>query len=393
MMKATVRLGDIAREDRRTILPKSKEALSRPFLGLEQIEPATGRILSYENSSAEITSNSFAFDTSHVLYGKLRPYLNKVAVPDRAGRCSTEIIPLLPNGISREFLAFLLRTDRVVAAAMKEKTGSRMPRANINVVLNTEFSIPVSDKEQTGIANRLESAFSAISSARKALELRMVDVKSLYNLVLSRELSSEHILSRVNKVLTLGEHCSKIGSGSTPRGGDKTYIDNGIPLIRSQNVLMRSFTRQGLAHIASDTHADMAGTVVQPGDVLLNITGASIGRVCLVPDDVCPANVNQHVSIIRCTDRIDPRFLMLLLSSPEFQKNIDKTQAGGTRQALTKADIMRFHIPAIEIDEQRALAAKLIRQLRAIDEIHAASRLQLQSVNLMPQRLLAEIFE
>lgn len=92
--------------------------------------------------------------------------------------------------------------------------------------------------------------------------------------------------------LKLGDHCEKIGSGSTPRGGHKSYVSNGIPLIRSQNVLMRSFTTAGLARITHETHAEMAGTKVQPGDVFLNITGASIGRVCVVPDEICPANVN-----------------------------------------------------------------------------------------------------
>jgi type I restriction enzyme S subunit len=188
--------------------------------------------------------------------------------------------------------------------------------------------------------------------------------------------------------LKLADHCEKIGSGSTPRGGHKSYVPIGIPLIRSQNVLMRSFTRDGLAFITQRTHEEMAGTEVSPGDVLLNITGASIGRVCVVPDDVCPANVNQHVCIVRCGRRIVPQFLMLYLSSPAFQKLIDDTQAGGTRQALTKADIEDFEIPELDVDTQRDLAAALIAQLREIDTARHATEQQLADLLIMPDKLL-----
>ena len=142
-----VSIGDIAIEDRCIVSPNSKEAAERPYLGLEQIEPNTGEILSYDVSSAEGKSTTFAFDETHVLYGKLRPYLNKVALPDRRGRCSTEIIPLKPNGVDRHLLAVLLRTDKVINAVMSEKTGSRMPRADMDVLLGLEVSIPESEDE------------------------------------------------------------------------------------------------------------------------------------------------------------------------------------------------------------------------------------------------------
>jgi hypothetical protein len=132
MRLKTVILGDIAILDRVIVSPESSEATVRSYLGLEQIASGTGHILSYETNSAEGKSTTFAFDDSHVLYGKLRPYLNKVAVPDRVGRCSTEIIPLKPQGVDREYLALLFRSEQVVKAAMLDKTGSRMPRADMD---------------------------------------------------------------------------------------------------------------------------------------------------------------------------------------------------------------------------------------------------------------------
>src|SRR5437763_11739980 len=111
----------------------------------------------------------------------------------------------------------------------------------------------------------------------------------------------------------LGDVAIKIGSGLTPRGGSASYQNSGIPLIRSQNVHINHFSRDGLAYISTEQDAAMSGTRVQPGDVLLNITGASIGRVCVVPRDLCPANVNQHVAIVRLNRSMDPTFLVLHL--------------------------------------------------------------------------------
>ena len=197
----------------------------------------------------------------------------------------------------------------------------------------------------------------------------------------------------MSNFLRLGDHCLKIGSGSTPSGGHKSYVANGIPLIRSQNVLMRSFSNEGLARITPATHQDMAGTEVKPGDVLLNITGASIGRVCVVPDAMCPANVNQHVCIIRCGPLIEPLFLMLYLSAPSFQKLIDDTQAGGTRQALTKSDIEDFEIPALSLREQKTLAEHLMHVLNAIDQGREAAATQLKEFKLLPAKILTKAFD
>ena len=97
----------------------------------------------------------------------------------------------------------------------------------------------------------------------------------------------------------IGEVCSKTGSGSTPRGGQAAYKHAGIPFLRSQNVYDDGLRLEDVAFIDADTHARMAGTQVRPKDLLLNITGGSIGRCCRVPDDFGEANVSQHVAILR----------------------------------------------------------------------------------------------
>ncbi len=184
----------------------------------------------------------------------------------------------------------------------------------------------------------------------------------------------------MNKKIRLGNVALKIGSGQTPTGGSAVYQDTGIPLIRSQNVLMTAFSADGLAYISEQQDQQMAGSRVCPNDVLLNITGASIGRVCIAPPKICPANVNQHVCIVRCGDDIDPHYLMFLLASPTFQDFIWEIQAGGTRQALTKQIVEDFLIPEVSIQEQRRIAQELKAQLAVVEEARRAAQAQVDAL-------------
>lgn len=159
---------------------------------------------------------------------------------------------------------------------------------------------------------------------------------------------------------------SKVGSGATPKGGEAVYKPSGIPLIRSMNVVFFGFKRDGLAFI-DDAQADALKNVeVKPQDVLLNITGASIGRVTLAPKEMDGARVNQHVCIIRPTDVLDPRFLNAYLSSPEMQDRIWSDNYGVTRQALTKQQILGFEIPLPPLKEQKRIADKLVAVLARV---------------------------
>jgi type I restriction enzyme S subunit len=163
--------------------------------------------------------------------------------------------------------------------------------------------------------------------------------------------------------LNLGDACFKIGSGATPRGGKDVYLPIGgvATLIRSQNVYNEGFERGGLVHLLPEHAEQLQNVEVQPGDILLNITGDSVARVCQVPDDVLPARVNQHVAIIRPNPKkVHPRFLRFYLASPQMQSHmLGMAAAGATRNALTKGMIEGFELPQIGLDEQGAIASVL----------------------------------
>lgn len=155
---------------------------------------------------------------------------------------------------------------------------------------------------------------------------------------------------------TLGSMCTKIGSGATPTGGKESYKEEGISLIRSQNVEDFVFLYDGLAHIDDEQARKLNNVTVEMNDTLINITGDSVARVCSVPNAVLPARVNQHVSIIRADGvQLDNAFAKYtLLAMKDHLLSI--SEIGATRRALTKEMLENLEICVPKIDEQRSIA-------------------------------------
>lgn len=157
----------------------------------------------------------------------------------------------------------------------------------------------------------------------------------------------------------LGDHCLKIGSGATPTGGKDAYLEQGpFTLIRSQNIYNDGFSPRGLAFIGEEQAKKLNGVSVEKNDVLLNITGDSVARVCLAHSKYLPARVNQHVAIIRPNvQAFDSRYLRYFFASPQQQDlMLGLASAGATRPALTKVMIENFKIPCPSLEVQQNIA-------------------------------------
>ncbi|MGQ7944158.1 restriction endonuclease subunit S [Flavobacterium sp. WC2509] len=163
------------------------------------------------------------------------------------------------------------------------------------------------------------------------------------------------------KSYKLSQVTTKIGSGSTPRGGQEAYKTSGISLIRSQNVLDFTFSTNGLAFIDDAQASKLNNVTLEEEDVLFNITGDSVARVCQVPKELLPARVNQHVAIIRANKEIlNPSFLKYsLLETSNKNSLLNLASAGATRQAITKSMIEEFEIKLPSIQEQQSIASIL----------------------------------
>ena len=168
-----------------------------------------------------------------------------------------------------------------------------------------------------------------------------------------------------NWVWTDIEHiCSKIGSGSTPRGSN--YSSEGIPFFRSQNIYNSGLVYEDIKFISEDVHQTMIGTEVLPNDLLLNITGGSLGRCAIVPENFQRGNVSQHVCIMRPILVVPEYFHAFVLSSV-FSKSMKITGSG--REGLPKYNLERMFFPLPPLSEQHRIASEIERWLALIEQI------------------------
>jgi len=176
----------------------------------------------------------------------------------------------------------------------------------------------------------------------------------------------------------LGQITNKIGSGSTPRGGREVYVKEGVPFLRSQNVWNDGLHLDDVACITPEEHERMSGTAVLGNDVLLNITGASLGRCALVPSEFGEANVSQHVTIIRLTDPQVREYLHLCILSPYTQSMIWGRQVGMAREGLSKKVLEQFEIPLPPVAEQHRIVARVAELMRFCDVMERQLKRSLQ---------------
>ncbi|KMQ64568.1 hypothetical protein ACM46_09930 [Chryseobacterium angstadtii] len=151
----------------------------------------------------------------------------------------------------------------------------------------------------------------------------------------------------------------KVNSGKTPLGGEKAYKASGVHFIRSQNVNNGRLQLENSVFISESTNAEMKNSVVQANDILLNITGASLGRSCVVPRNFKIGNVNQHVCIIRFKDNYDPRFVEPIMASEKGQLTFKSLQTGSGREGLNFESIKGISLDLPEIKEQKKIASFL----------------------------------
>ncbi|MFQ2154088.1 restriction endonuclease subunit S [Aeromonas sanarellii] len=189
----------------------------------------------------------------------------------------------------------------------------------------------------------------------------------------------------------LGRFTSKIGSGSTPRGGSQTYVKKGIPFLRSQNVWNDGIRLDDVAYITPETNQNMGGTILQAHDLLLNITGASLGRCAVVPTNLVPANVSQHVTIIRLLDATARHYLHICFLSPLLQSMIWSRQVGMAREGLSKKVLEQFEIPLPPIKEQSRIVAKVDELMALCDKLEAKQQARRKLQNALRQSILQAV--
>lgn len=232
--------------------------------------------------------------------------------------------------------------------------------------------------DQIQIANILTKAETLIEQRKKSIALLDEYLKSTFLEMFGDPVGNKKGWEKVK----LSDVCIKIGSGSTPRGGKESYHKEGIGLIRSLNVHLDEFVYDDLAFIDDKQASELKNVIVEPNDVLLNITGASVARCCIVPKNVLSARVNQHVSIIRPDANIlHPIFLSKMFTSKNYQMHLIKNakSKGATREAITKEEIDQMKIIAPPIKLQTKFA-NIVSKTEALNEQYKNSLQELENL-------------
>ena len=194
---------------------------------------------------------------------------------------------------------------------------------------------------------------------------------------------------RIYPTAPLKQLCSKIGSGATPKGGKTAYQESGVSLIRSTNVFDYAFSYDDLAHISDEQADQLSNVVVEENDVLFNITGVSVTRCCIVPADVLPARVNQHVMILRPNTAMPMSYYIMttLCSAENKAKLLGIAQSGSTREAINKQEMESFSIPVPPTKEVQDFEIKA----RGLYESVIRNTEETMRLNVMQQLLLSQL--
>ena len=223
-------------------------------------------------------------------------------------------------------------------------------------------------KKQKEIAFNLDKIESIIKTRQQ--EIRMLDtlIKARFVEMFGDPLRNDKTwpISKLKRLTT------KVGSGATPKGGKQSYKKEGITLVRSMNVHDGEFVYKDLAYIDTAQAHDLDNVELQPKDVFINITGASVARSCVIPDNILPGRVNQHVAIIRCKENLLNYIFLnrLFLNSSFKQKLLAMGQAGGaTRQALTQEQLKKLNLilPPIELQNEFASFVQQVDKSKVVN--------------------------
>jgi type I restriction enzyme S subunit len=276
-------------------------------------------------------------------------------------------------------------------------TGAAPPKLTLGKLKGIPVPVPTFTAEQQRIADCLSSLDELIAAQGRKLDALKTHKSGLMQQLFPSEGETVPSLRFPEfqdagewEENELGPKTNKVGSGITPSGGDKNYKLSGRPFVRSQNVGWGMLLLDDIAYIDEQTHASFDATEIKTRDVLLNITGASIGRSAVADDRIAGGNVNQHVCIIRTKPaELDPLFLNQFLISQRGQKQIDSFQAGGNRQGLNFAQIRSFAVPVPPTLQEQLRIAKC---LFSLDELIAAQGRKLAMLKTHKKGLMQQLF-
>jgi type I restriction enzyme S subunit len=361
-----VELADIATIDRESIVPAGIRAGTK-YLGLENVY-SDGTSIPVDVDEGELLSNKFVFGPNHLLYGKLRPYLNKITLPDFDGICSTDIIPILPDPIKldKRYLYYYLRTPWMIETAVKACSGANLPR--VDPKLLAKFKIPLPPLPvQRRIAGILDKAQALVANDRRTLAVYDQLAKSVFLELFGDPVRNE----RGWEVVEMDTVATKVTDGehATPKRSDSGYL-----LLSARNIQNRSLDVSDVDHVERDEFERIYRRCnPEQGDILISCSG-SIGRVTMVRTAE-PFVLVRSVALIKPnTKRIDANYLEQYLLTDHMQATMKNSAKSSSQANLFTGPIKALPVMLPPLTKQ----LEWKKRIEAIDEQRATTEASLR---------------
>jgi restriction endonuclease S subunit len=351
------------------------------YVGLEHLDPGTLKISRW-GSPDDVEATKLIFKKGDVIFGRRRAYQRKLGVAEFDGICSAHAMVLRAKSeiVLPRFLPFFLQSDLFMSKALEISVGSLSPTINWKSLAVQQFALPPID-EQERLIKVLES-IECVLHAHEALALHASELtrSRIEDFFCSRDAFSEVAIGDVADLITKGESPHWQGFG---------YVEEGIPFITSENVLDGTLAMDPAKYIDDDFHKKLRRSVIFPGDVLINIVGASIGRACVVPSNIREANTNQAVAIVRLNaNNVIPDFFLLHFRWPKFQQTFLGKQVNTARANISLTNIReaRILLPSIRAQES------LVQECAAYQMSVSLAQQRRESGNRLKESVLAGAF-
>ena len=383
----TVPLGELCDMDRQGLHPDDPSALDLPFVGVEHVESESGTF-NFNNDSrvGSQKSTTFRFDERHVLYAKLRPYLNKVATPGFSGRCSTELVPLLPrDGVDREFIAYLLRRRETVDYVMASVTGARMPRTDMRALLSLPVPLPPLDQQRriVGILNRA----AKIERLRVRAQERLREfIPALFVRMFGDPVENPHGWD----VALLGEVIEGLQAGKNVKAGTRA---SRLKILKVSAVTEGEFD-PSMSKPSPHNYVAPSHHHVHVGDLLIsraNGTPAYVGATAMVEHEVTGVLLPDKLLrfVWREDSLVEPRYVHGLLQTPAMRKVIREMASGISMKNISQAKLKTLPVLVPPLDLQRHYT-QLVETARSTASIaKSASR----TVSKLSASLMSRVLE
>lgn len=384
---AKYKLGDIAPIQQGSV-PESE---SYWLLNLDMVESNTGHI--YERLYVpfdKIGTSTIAFDTNNVLYSKLRPYLNKVVIPDCPGYATSEMLPLKPNKnyITREYLTYFLRSPKFVAYINEKTSGAKMPRANSSDLKSVEIECPTLENQR-----HITSEFDRIISI---VRLRQQQLQKLDELVKARFVELFGDLANPSclwETIKLADACAsaddiKCGPFGTQLGKGE-YVDSGVAVWEIPQI-NAAFKACPTHFITEEKATQLKAYSLAPGDIAMSRKG-NVGRCAIFPDEYADGIIHSDVLRIRVNEqKVNPVFMMYQLHfSSAVINQIEMVSSGAIMAGVnvTKLKQIYVHIPPKKLQDQ------FVSFVKQTDKSKVAVQKALNEAQLLFDSLMQTYFD